>query len=105
MSFCSQPKECLAWLGRIAPEKGLEDAVAAAKIANIPLKIMGKMQDKSYWERICQEYPDAPVEYLGFLPTTQMQQELRQCRAMLMTPAGSRRLGMWQLKRLPVVCQ
>jgi UDP-glucose:tetrahydrobiopterin glucosyltransferase len=73
-------------VSRIAPEKGLEDAVAAAKIANIPLKIMGKMQDKSYWERICQDYPDAPVEYLGFLPTTQMQQELRQCRAMLMTP-------------------
>lgn len=84
--FCNQPKECLAWLGRIAPEKGLEDAVAAAKIANIPLKIMGKMQDKSYWERICQDYPDAPVEYLGFLSTTQMQHELRQCRAMLMTP-------------------
>jgi len=84
--FCSQPKLCLAWLGRIAPEKGLEDAVAAAKIANIPLKIMGKMQDESYWEKICQDYPDAPVEYLGFLSTAQMQQQLRQCRAMLMTP-------------------
>ena len=84
--FCSQPQPCLAWLGRIAPEKGLEDAVAAAKIANIPLKIMGKMQDKSYWQQICQDYPDAPFEYLGFLPTAQLQQELRQCRALLMTP-------------------
>jgi UDP-glucose:tetrahydrobiopterin glucosyltransferase len=84
--FCSQPQHCLAWLGRIAPEKGLEDAVAAAKIANIPLKIMGKMQDESYWKKICQDYPDAPVEYLGFLSTAQMQQELRQCQAMLMTP-------------------
>ncbi len=91
--FCSQPKKCLAWLGRIAPEKGLEDAVAAAKITNIPLKIMGKMQDESYWEKICQDYPDAPIEYLGFLSTTQMQQELRQCQAMLMTPRWMEAFG------------
>lgn len=84
--FCSQPKHCLAWVGRIAREKGLEDAVAAAQIAHIPLKIMGKIQDRSYWQQICQEYPDAPVEYLGFLSTAQMQQELRQCRGMLITP-------------------
>jgi len=84
--FCPYPNSCLAWLGRIAPEKGLEDAVAAAKIADIPLKIMGKIQDQSYWQQICFDYPDAPIEYLGFLSTAQLQQELRQCRALLMTP-------------------
>ncbi|MCW6052783.1 glycosyltransferase family 4 protein [Lyngbya sp. CCAP 1446/10] len=83
--FCSQPEPKLAWLGRIAPEKGLEDAVAAAKITGIPLKIMGKMQDEDYWQRICADYPDAPVEYLGFLTTTKMQEQVRQCRALLMT--------------------
>ena len=84
--FCPQPLQQLAWLGRIAPEKGLEDAIAAAQIAQIKLKIMGKMQDQSYWQQICQDYPDAPYEYLGFLSTAQMQKELRQCQAMLMTP-------------------
>jgi len=85
--FCPQPQPWLAWLGRIAPEKGLEDAVAAAKIANVPLKIMGKIQDQNYWQQICQDYPDAPIEYLGFLPTTaELQQELRLSRALLMTP-------------------
>ncbi|MCY7383718.1 MAG: glycosyltransferase family 4 protein [Microcoleus sp. CAN_BIN18] len=84
--FCSQPEPKLAWLGRIAPEKGLEDAVAAAKITGIPLKIMGKMQDEDYWQKICADYPDAPVEYLGFLTTIQMQKQVRECRALLMTP-------------------
>ena len=84
--FCSQPEPKLAWLGRIAPEKGLEDAVAAAKITGISLKIMGKMQDEDYWQKICADWPEAPVEYLGFLTTTQMQEQLRQCRALLMTP-------------------
>jgi UDP-glucose:tetrahydrobiopterin glucosyltransferase len=84
--FCSQPEPKLAWLGRIAPEKGLEDAVAAAKITGISLKIMGKMQDDDYWQKICADWPEAPVEYLGFLTTTQMQEQVRQCRALLMTP-------------------
>ena len=47
--FCAYPTPCLAWLGRIAPEKGLEDAVAAAQIANVPLKIMGKIPNERYW--------------------------------------------------------
>ena len=84
--FCSEPQNQLAWLGRIAPEKALEDAVAAAKITGIPLKIMGKMQDKSYWEKINQDYPDAPIEYLGFLSTNELQKHLGDCRALLMTP-------------------
>lgn len=82
----TEPKNQLAWLGRIAPEKALEDAVLAAKIANIPLKIMGKMQDESYWEKINKDYPDAPIEYLGFLSTNELQKHLRDCRALLMTP-------------------
>ncbi len=84
--FCLHPDNYLAWLGRIAPEKALEDAVEAAQLANIPLKIMGKMQDEDYWQKICTTYPNAPIEYLGFLSTSDMQQQLRLCKALLMTP-------------------
>ncbi|MBD1936290.1 glycosyltransferase family 4 protein [Microcoleus sp. FACHB-68] len=84
--FCASPAPQLAWLGRIAPEKALEDAVAAAQIAGIPLKIFGKMQDDAYWKQICQEYPDAPVEYMGFFSTQKLQEQLGKCQAMLMTP-------------------
>jgi UDP-glucose:tetrahydrobiopterin glucosyltransferase len=84
--FCAQPENQLAWLGRIAPEKGLEDAVAAAQITGIPLKIMGKIQDENYWQKICAKYPQAPIKYLGFLTTNQLQQELSKCKALLMTP-------------------
>ena len=84
--FCSQPKQQLAWLGRISPEKALEDAIATARQTNIPLYIMGKIQDETYWEKIRQDYSDAPFEYLGFLPTQEMQQVVRECKALLMTP-------------------
>ncbi len=84
--FCSEPKQQLAWLGRISPEKGLEDAIAVANSTNISLKVMGKIQDESYWQKIQQDYPNAPFDYLGFLSTKEMQQVVRECRALIMTP-------------------
>jgi UDP-glucose:tetrahydrobiopterin glucosyltransferase len=84
--FCAQPQPYLGWVGRLSPEKGLEDAVVAAEKTGILLKIWGVMPDVPYWHDICDQYPDAPVSYEGFLPTTELQHELGQCRALLMTP-------------------
>ncbi|MEO1466511.1 MAG: glycosyltransferase, partial [Cyanobacteria bacterium J06633_1] len=84
--FNPKPGKSLAWLGRIAPEKALEDAVEAVNITGTPLKIMGRIQDPDYWQQIRQQFPQAPIEYLGFLDTNQLQQELGKCRALLMTP-------------------
>jgi UDP-glucose:tetrahydrobiopterin glucosyltransferase len=84
--YCDAPENSLAWLGRISPEKALEDAVSAAQRTGIKLKIMGKIQDAAYWEQIQRDYPTAPIDYLGFLPTHELQQALRTCRGMLMTP-------------------
>jgi len=84
--FCGQPAPWLGWVGRIAPEKGLEDAVAASELTEVPLKIMGFLQAEGYWQRILRDYPAAPVEYEGFLETTELQKRLGKCRALLMTP-------------------
>lgn len=84
--FNPHPAASLAWLGRIAPEKALEDAVQAVNITRTPLKIFGKMQDRDYWQQICHDFPNAPIEYLGFLDTKKLQQELGKSRALLMTP-------------------
>lgn len=84
--FNPHPAASLAWLGRIASEKALEDAVQAVDITRTPLKIFGKMQDRDYWQQICHDFPDAPIEYLGFLDTKDLQQELGKSRALLMTP-------------------
>jgi UDP-glucose:tetrahydrobiopterin glucosyltransferase len=84
--FCSTPEPILGWVGRIAPEKGLEDAVAVAQATTMPLKIWGVMQDEDYWHSIRRQYPHAPIAYGGFLPTAGLQRELGKCAAMLMTP-------------------
>jgi UDP-glucose:tetrahydrobiopterin glucosyltransferase len=88
--FCPQavanPTVSLCWLGRIAPEKALEDAVAAAQQTGIPLKILGQIQDPDYWQEIQRTFPTAPIHYLGFQTTQAMQQILRECAALVVTP-------------------
>jgi len=84
--FCAEPAHWVGWVGRIAPEKGLEDAVAASQLTGIPLKIMGFLQNEDYWQQILCDRPNAPIEYVGFLSTDELQKRLRQCKALLMTP-------------------
>ncbi len=84
--FCADPQSYLAWVGRIAPEKGLEDALAASQQSNSSLRIMGAISDAAYWQEICQTYPEAIAAYQGFLSTEALQQQLRQARALLVTP-------------------
>ncbi|MEL6232319.1 MAG: glycosyltransferase family 4 protein [Cyanobacteria bacterium J06627_3] len=84
--YCDTPEPDLVWLGRISPEKGLEDAVAAAHYTHTPLKILGKLENADYWQTIQQSYPDAPIDYLGFVNTQELQAIVRRCRGLLMTP-------------------
>jgi UDP-glucose:tetrahydrobiopterin glucosyltransferase len=84
--FCETAADYFAWVGRIAPEKGLQDAVAAVQRSGVKLRIFGVIQDKAYWTQIQSQYPDANIEYCGFLETQALQVELRQARALLMTP-------------------
>ncbi len=84
--FCGQPElKTLGWMGRISPEKGLEDAFAAAQKTGMQLRIFGYMQDKAYWENILSTYPDVVYEYLGFLGTHDLQRQLRSCAGLLVT--------------------
>lgn len=84
-SFCETPDSTLCWLGRISPEKGLEDAVAASQLTGIPLQVMGQIQDQAYFRQIQSDFPQAPFEYLGFLNTDHMQSVVRRCRGLLVT--------------------
>jgi UDP-glucose:tetrahydrobiopterin glucosyltransferase len=76
----------LGVVGRISPEKGLQDVAEVSARTRWPVKVWGYMQDPEYWERICGEYPDARLDYCGFLPTDELQRAIGGCTALLMTP-------------------
>ena len=68
-TFQETPGTYLAFLGRIAPEKGVDQAIAIALRAGIPLKIAAKVDraDREYFRDVVQPLlkQHALVEYVG----------------------------------------
>lgn len=85
-AFNDQPDAALAWVARISPEKGLEDAAAVSEQTGLEVRVLGKKQDEAYWQQVQQDYPRAKLTYLGFRPTHELQEILGKCQALLMTP-------------------
>jgi UDP-glucose:tetrahydrobiopterin glucosyltransferase len=84
--YNAQPGRALCWLGRIAPEKGLEDAFALADRTGIAVAVFGIMQDRDYWDGLARRHPGAPVGYGGFLKMPALAEAVREFRALVMTP-------------------
>jgi UDP-glucose:tetrahydrobiopterin glucosyltransferase len=80
------PRNRLCWIGRIAPEKGIEDAAAVAQATGIPLDVYGQIQDAAYWNRVLREFAGTPIHYHGFLDTQTLAQAVGHAKALLMTP-------------------
>jgi len=58
----------LAFLGRISPEKGIDEAINIAKLSGMPLKIAAKVDrdDREYFETVIKPQMNHPlVEFLG----------------------------------------
>ncbi|MGB3297333.1 MAG: glycosyltransferase [Phormidesmis sp.] len=100
--YCDQPGDALAWVGRISPEKGLEDAVAAATMARRPLKIFGKLENEAYWQSVQALIAKASVQidYCGFLPTAELQKQLGASQALLVTPHWMEAFGIVAIEAL-----
>jgi UDP-glucose:tetrahydrobiopterin glucosyltransferase len=75
----------LGSVGRISPEKGLEDVAQLSARTGMKVKVWGMMQDSTYWQRIVEDHPNAHIEYCGFLPTDELQEAIGGCTALIMT--------------------
>jgi UDP-glucose:tetrahydrobiopterin glucosyltransferase len=87
----SQP--VLAWAGRIAPEKGLEDAAQVALRLGMPLRVWGVREDAAYAAAIEASVPPGTLEWRGFLPTSGFQAELGACEVLVNTPKWNEAFG------------
>ena len=83
----------LGWVGRVAPEKGLEDAVYVASEIGEKINVWGIIEDKNYVSEISRLYPAGEICWKGFLPTNKLQEELGQCRALINTPKWNEAYG------------
>ena len=83
----------LGWAGRIAPEKGLEDAAAVAAALGEALLVWGLVEDAGYAQSVEAAVPPGTIDWRGFQPTHQLQKELGCCRALLNTPKWNEAYG------------
>ena len=69
LPFRPNPDGYLAFLGRIAPEKGPDHAIEIAARSGMPLKIAAKVDrvDQAYWEEVIRPMVDAhpEVQFVG----------------------------------------
>ena len=82
-----KPKDYLAFLGRISPEKNPEGAIAIAERVGMPLKIAAKVDavDREYYETVVAPLiaRSPHVEYIGEINEAQKQLFLGNARALL----------------------
>jgi glycosyltransferase involved in cell wall biosynthesis len=67
-TFRETPGTYLAFLGRISPEKGVDQAIAIAQRVGMPLKIAAKVDraDRAYFQEVVQPLlHNSLVEYVG----------------------------------------
>jgi len=83
----------LGWVGRIAPEKGLEDAAYVANALGEKLNVWGIVEDESYALKIEKLFSPGILVWKGFLETDKLQKELGKCRALLNTPKWNEAYG------------
>ncbi|HUR37150.1 MAG TPA: glycosyltransferase family 4 protein [Terriglobales bacterium] len=79
-------QEYLAFLGRIAPVKGVHLAIEVAMKAGIPLKIAGQVQPlyASYWENEIKPHVDGKfIEFLGEVGLEEKNELLGNAKAMV----------------------
>jgi len=91
--FQDSVKGPLAWVGRVAPEKGLEDAVYVANELGEKLKVWGLIEDEMYASKIEKSFPQGAIDWMGFLSTDELQKELGKCRGLLNTPKWNEAYG------------
>lgn len=80
-----RPGEYLAFLGRISPEKGIEEAIEVARLSGVPLKIAAKVdpRDQDYYQQIKHLLEEPFVEYVGEVDQREKDQFLGRARALI----------------------
>ena len=83
----------LAFLGRIAPEKGVDRAIEIARRSGFPLRIAAKVDsaDKDYFEAHILPLLDAPgVQFIGEIGEAEKSEFLGHMRCSFPSPGPNR---------------
>ncbi|WCT72686.1 glycosyltransferase family 4 protein [Sphingomonas naphthae] len=84
----------LVWYGRIVPEKGLDHAIDAARLAGMPLRIAGPVSDESYYREMIVPRLGGDITHVGHLAHDQLAGLVGEASAALCTPRWEEPYGL-----------
>ena len=82
------------WMGRITPTKGTHLAAQAAKIAGIPLRIYGTIEDQAYFDTKIAPLLGEGVKYGGHLQGADLTEAIARASVLLFTPIWDEPFGL-----------
>ena len=86
--------DCLVFLGRIHPDKGVHLAIEVAHRSGLPLLIAGIIQDRTYFREQVEPHLDRTVRYLGPVDVAGKNELFAQARALLHLNTIPERFGL-----------
>ncbi len=86
--------EGLVWVGRITPEKGTDLAIRAAREAGLPLRVVGPVSDRRYFEHHVQPLLGGDIEHLGHLTNQETAEVVGSSAVSLVTPRWEEPFGL-----------
>jgi glycosyltransferase involved in cell wall biosynthesis len=81
--FKASSGKYLAIVGRMRAEKGIYEAIIAARKAHVPLKIAGNPTWGPYWERKIKPYLSRTIQHVGTIPYSKIPKFLSEARGFL----------------------
>lgn len=82
------------WFGRITPNKGTAQAVAAAVRAGVRLDLAGVIEDRSYFDAEVAPFLGERIRYLGHLCGEELTRFVASSRAVIVTPRWEEPFGL-----------
>ncbi|GAA0664749.1 glycosyltransferase involved in cell wall biosynthesis [Sphingomonas insulae] len=82
------------WSGRITPNKGPHLAIEAARMAGVPLKLFGQIEDPDYWDARVAPLLGGDIRYGGHLDGATLAAEMGRASVFLFTPCWDEPFGL-----------
>jgi len=89
-----EPQDYLTWVGRIVPNKGLAEAIQAARKARVRLRIFGPVEDAGYFTEKVEPFLSEGIEFHGHRSGDRLRAEVAGAQAALVTPLWDEPFGL-----------
>jgi glycosyltransferase involved in cell wall biosynthesis len=89
-----EPEGHFVWVGRITPTKGTAEAARAARLAGVPLRIFGPVEDARYFEEEVAPHLADGVEFHGHVEAGHLRPVVARARGALVTPLWDEPFGL-----------